>query len=183
VERPLRWTVLLIAACSLAACKREDAVQPKPVTAPNVSPAPATAPAPAAPAPSPPASQPAPAAPAANPAITPVETVAITSATLGNAVSADKRVTAATDTFRPADTIFIAVETSGAAGANLTARWTYTANGQVTRVNEETQKVPPGGPAVTEFHIRKPDGWPRGDYQVAVLVNDEVAVTKKFSVR
>jgi hypothetical protein len=182
----MRWTILLIAACSLAACKREDAVTPKPVTAPNVSPAPATAPQPAnasQPAPSPQASQPAPSAPAANPAVAPVETVAITSATLGNAISADKRVTAANDAFRPADTIFIAVETSGAAGANLTARWTYTANGQVTRVNEETQKVPPGGPAVTEFHIRKPDGWPRGDYQVAVLVNDEVAVTKKFSVK
>jgi hypothetical protein len=77
----------------------------------------------------------------------------------------------------------VSVETSGTSGSNLTARWTYEAGGQVTRVNEETQKVPPGGPAVTEFHIRKPDGWPAGDYQVVVLVNDEVSVTKKFSVK
>jgi hypothetical protein len=168
----------MFAACSLAACKREEPVAPKPGQAPSVAPSPAPQPTPAPQAP-----QTAPPAATANAPITPVETVAITSATLGNAISADKRVTAATDTFRPADTIFIAVETSGAAGANLTARWTYSANGQVTRVNEETQKVPPGGPAVTEFHVRKPDGWPRGDYQVVILVNDEASVTKKFSVK
>jgi hypothetical protein len=77
----------------------------------------------------------------------------------------------------------VTVETSGSGAADLTARWTFFAEGQVTHVNEETQKVPPGGPAVTEFHIRKPDGWPRGDYQVVILVNNDVAATRKFSVK
>jgi len=169
----IRWTAMLAVACSIAACKREERV-----VAPVPAPGPTNA-----------ASSTAPAQPAAPPAAAKdsttaaVASVAITSATLGNAISADKRVTAATDNFQPSDTIFVTVETSGAAGANLTARWTYYADGQATRVNEETQKVPPGGPAVTEFHIRKPDGWPRGDYQVVVLVNDEVSVTKKFSVK
>ena len=169
----IRWTAMLAVACSIAACKREERV-----VAPVPAPGPTNA-----------ASSTAPAQPAAPPAAAKdsttaaVASVAITSATLGSAISADKRVTAATDTFQPSDTIFVTVETSGTSGANLTARWTYHADGQATRVNEETQKVPPGGPAVTEFHIRKPDGWPRGDYQVVVLVNDEVSVTKKFSVK
>lgn len=166
--------VLLAAAvCVLAACKREAAVTP--------SPAPAQAPAtvaPAAPSPAPRSE-----APPATTATPPVATVALTSATLGNAISADKRVTAATDTFRPQDTIFVAVETSGPGGANLTARWTFDAQGQPVRVNEETQRVPPGGPAVTEFHVRKPDGWPPGQYQVVVLLNDEPAATKRFTVK
>lgn len=71
----------------------------------------------------------------------------------------------------------------GAGTGNLAARSTYTADGQATRVNEETQKVAPGGATVTEFHIGKPDGWPRGDYQVVILVNGEVAATRKFSVK
>jgi hypothetical protein len=172
MEHPIRWAALAL-ACTLVACKREaPIVTPTPGPGPtNAAPSTASAPQPAAPAP--------PSAPAA----APVATAAITSATLGNAINADKRVTAATDTFRPADTIFVTVETSGSSGAILTARWTFYADGQATRVNEETQKVPPGGPSVTEFHIRKPDGWPRGDYQVVVLVNDEVSVTKKFSVK
>jgi len=180
MEKAVRWTVSLAAALTVTACKREV-----PVVTPTPSPAsgnaaPAAAPATPAVTP-PPATTPAPATPQST--TNAVASVAITSATLGSAISADKRVTAATDTFQPSDTIFVTVETSGTSGANLTARWTYHADGQATRVNEETQKVPPGGPAVTEFHIRKPDGWPRGDYQVVVLVNDEVSVTKKFSVK
>ena len=175
----IRWTAMLAVACGVAACKREE-----PAVTPTPGPGPTNAASSTAPSPQPsPPPAPAPAPAKADSTTAAVASVAITSATLGNAISADKRVTAATDNFRPSDTIFVTVETSGAAGANLTARWTYHADGQATRVNEETQKVPPGGPAVTEFHIRKPDGWPRGDYQVVVLVNDEVSVTKKFSVK
>ena len=172
------WKHFTLAAMTLAAlagCKREvpNAPAPGPVTNGSAS-APAPQ-APATPAPPPAASS---TAPAAAPAA-----ITVTSATLGSAVNADKRVTAASDTFRPGDTIYLAVETSGAGAADLTARWTYSAGGQVTRVHEETQKVAATGPAVTEFHVRKPDGWPPGDYQVVVLVGNEVAVTKKFSVK
>jgi hypothetical protein len=167
----LRWAALASLACALAACKREAAPvsqQPSP-------------PPPAAVAPTSPPPAPAQADAAAKPS--PVESVAVTATTLGSAVNAEKRVTAASDTFGPGDTIFVSVETSGAGGANLTARWTFLGTPEPTRVNEETQKVPAGGPSITEFHVRKPDGWPRGDYQVAVVVNDEVAATRKFSVK
>lgn len=169
---------MIALACLPAACGKREV----PVATPS-QPAAPTAPAPAPAAPPPPTATPAPDAARPASTATPVEAVAVTAATLGRAVNADKRVTAATDTFTPADTIFLSVETSGAGGANLTARWAYTPGNEATRVNEETQKVAPGGPAVTEFHIRKPDGWPRGDYQVVVLLNDEPSVTKKFAVK
>ena len=37
-------------------------------------------------------------------------------------------------------------------------------------------------PATSEFHISKPDGWPAGDYQVEISINDKPAGTKKFTV-
>ena len=179
MSTPVRCALVVI-ACALAACGKRDVPVQAPAQ-PAAPAAPASAPAPAPAPPTPDAAKAEPPKPAST--ATPVEAVAITAATLGRAVNADKRVTAATDSFAPADTIFLSVETSGAGGANLTARWTYTTGTEATRVNEEAQKVAPGGPAVTEFHIRKPDGWPRGDYQVVVLVNDEPSVTKKFTVK
>jgi len=53
----------------------------------------------------------------------------------------------------------------------------------VAVVNENSQTLAATGPAVTEFHISKPDGWPTGDYQVEVLLNDVSAGAQKFSVQ
>jgi hypothetical protein len=50
-------------------------------------------------------------------------------------------------------------------------------------VKEESATLNPTGPATTEFHISKPDGWPAGDYQVEILVNGKSAATKSFKVQ
>jgi hypothetical protein len=106
--------------------------------------------------------------------------VEVTGITLGTAVGADKRVTGATDTFGPSDTIYVAVETEGVApSASLTARWTYE-DGQV--VDETTHSIAPNGPEVTEFHISKPDGWPAGGYEVTILLDGQEADRASFSV-
>ena len=109
------------------------------------------------------------------------EQVEVTGISLGTAVGADKRVTGATDTFGPTDTIYVSVETEGVApSASLTARWTYE-DGQV--VDETTRSIAPNGPEVTEFHISKPDGWPAGDYQLEVFVDGRSVEKKKFEVK
>lgn len=124
-------------------------------------------------APPPPAAE----APAPAPAAEPVRVVAVT---VGRAVGADKRVTAAVDTFAPSDTIYASVDTQGAApAATLVARWTFQ-DGQV--VHEETQSIAPSGPASTEFHISKPDGWPKGTYKVEILLDGTSASTASFRV-
>jgi len=124
--------------------------------------------------PPPPAAEaPAPPAPAAQP-------VRVMAVTLGRAVGADKRVATAVDTFAPTDTIYASVDTQGAApSASLSARWTYQ-DGQV--VHEETQTIAPSGPAATEFHISKPDGWPKGEYKVEILLDGASARTASFRV-
>jgi len=122
-----------------------------------------------------PPSQPATAPPPAAPAVT------VTALELGNQLGADKRVTQQVTAFAPKDTIYVSVVTNGASpSAMLTAKWTYQ-DGQV--VNESTQTIAPTGPATTEFHIAKPDGWPAGTYKVEVSLNGQAAGTKEFEVK
>jgi hypothetical protein len=109
--------------------------------------------------------------------------VEITEVDLGNAIGADKRVLNDDDNdeFRPSDTIYAVVTTEGAAaGATLMARWTYE-DGQP--VDESTQSITPSGPAVTEFHISKPDGLPVGTYHVEIFLNGESKEKKDFEVK
>jgi hypothetical protein len=100
---------------------------------------------------------------------------------LGNAIGADKRLSAPTASFAPGDTIYAVVATEGGApGTTLTARWTYE-DGQL--VNEENQAIAPGAGALTEFHIMKPDGWPAGRYRVEIATAGQSLATRDFEVR
>ena len=155
MNNTIRLLALALVAVGLVACKKDPPPAPAPQT---------TAPAPA----------PAPAQPAA---------VSVSSATLGSAVGADKKVTQAKDSFAKNDTIYVAVDTAGSGTANLKARWTYVHQGKSVPVKEDTQTIQATGPSTTEFNVSKPDGWPTGDYQVEVLLNDQVVQTKKFTVK
>ena len=122
--------------------------------------------------------KPAPPATPATPAVVTVKAV-----TVGKAIGADKRVTAPASSFARTDTIYAAVETDGSGTATLKAKWTYHKGDKVAVVNENSQTLAATGPAVTEFHISKPDGWPTGDYQVEVFLNDASAGAQKFAVQ
>ena len=150
----------LAAALALAACGKKEE---QPPAAPPVTTAPAPAP------------------PAATPAPPAAEAVAVASVDLGTAVGPDQKVTSPTTTFSPQDTIYAAVSTTGtAANATLSAKWTYQ-DGQT--VNDSSQTIAPSGPAVTTFHISKPDGWPAGNYKVEVSLDGKSAASKDFSVK
>jgi len=133
---------------------------------------------PAAPPPAPKAEAP---ATSTAPSPTPAE-VSVVNIDLGKAIGSDKKVTAAADSFAKNDTIYAVVETSGSGTATLKAKWTYHKGDQTAAVDESAQTINPSGPATSEFHISKPDGWPAGDYQVEISLNDKPAGTKKFSV-
>jgi hypothetical protein len=123
-----------------------------------------------------PAASPAPAPPAAA-----AETaVRVTDVDLGRALGADKRVTDKTNSFTPTETIYVSVRTEGSAStATLKARWTYE-DGQL--VQEFSRSIAPAGTAVTEFHVAKPDGWPKGSYKVEVFLNGNSVETESFKV-
>ncbi len=152
--------LIAIAAASvvaLVACGKKEPPAPPPAPAPAPMPAPAPAPVPAG--------------------------VTVSSVSLGKAVGADKKVTAASDTFAKGDTIYASVDTTGTGSATLAAKWTYTKDGKTVPVKEDTATISATGPATSEFHISKPDGWPVGTYQVDITVDGKPAATKSFNVQ
>jgi hypothetical protein len=122
--------------------------------------------------------------PATAPVTTAPAPVTVTGVTLGNAVGADKRVTTPSDSFSPRDTIYASVETTGAGRAPLRALWTFVRAGQTSKVDETTIEIDAVAPTVTEFHVSKPSGWPKGDYRVEIFVGEagSPAMTKTFKV-
>ena len=104
----------------------------------------------------------------------------VTDVEIGRAINPDKTVKDKADNFAPADTIYVSVKTDGAAqGAKLQTRWYF--NDKV--VEESSEMISPTGPAVTEFHLSKPDGWPVGNYRIEVLLNGAQASSKNFEVK
>jgi hypothetical protein len=101
---------------------------------------------------------------------------------VGNSLSSDKTVPGSSGPIAPRDTIYVSIATMGSGETTLKSRWTYLANGNSTLVNEDTQNVRTNGPATHEFHISKPDGWPKGDYQVEIFVNGAPAASRRFAV-
>jgi hypothetical protein len=105
----------------------------------------------------------------------------VTGVTVGNAIGADKRVTTPTSVLAVTDTIYASVATDGTDEAvKLTARWLYEGD---TLVKEESIDVASAGPAVTEFHVAKPDGWPPGKYKVEIHKDGVSTATQEFEVR
>lgn len=124
--------------------------------------------------------EPAPSAPAPAPSSPVAEPVGVIGVTLGRAIGADKKVVAATDTFAPGDTIYASIDTQGAATtASLSVRWMFE-GGQLVR--EESMSISPNGPATSEFHVSKPDGWPKGGYTVQILLDGVPVRTASFRV-
>ncbi len=132
------------------------------------------------------AETPPPPPPAASPAATPAPPPAaapfrVGSVDVGNAIGADKRVTAPSATFAPGDTIYASVASTGAApSVTLVARWTY---GEGQLVSEQNQLIAPTGPSTYEFQVSKPDGWPTGTYKVEILANGTSVASKSFEVK
>jgi hypothetical protein len=110
--------------------------------------------------------------------------VSLKQVTLGNKIDeATKQAALAMDSFAPADTIYAVVDTIGSGKTAIKALWTYHKGDKTAQVNETVQEIDAAGPASTEFHVSKPGGWPAGDYQVEVFLNDASAGVKKFTVK
>jgi hypothetical protein len=107
--------------------------------------------------------------------------VQVTDVKVGRSLGSDQRLSDETSEFRPSDVIYAVVETRGT-GPNtaLEARWTYQ-DGQT--VDQSTRTISASGNDVTEFHISKPSGWPKGKYTVQVLLNGSPAGSKDFQVK
>ena len=156
MTRTLSYLVTAALLLGLVGCKKEAPPPPPPPPAP----APKVEAPPSAPAP-----------------------VAVANITLGKAIGADKKVTAASDTFAKGDTIYASIDTTGQGTATLKAKWTFHKGDKKADVSESSDTLNAKGPATTEFHVNKPSGWPPGDYQVEIMLGDKSAGVKKFNVK
>lgn len=109
------------------------------------------------------------------------ETISVSGIDLGTSVGGDNRIASPMTTFAGRDTIHASVSTDGSAtGSTITTRWVFQ-DGQV--VHEEKKTVTTTGPAVHDFTISKPDGFPVGKYKLEVMVDDTTMQRRDFEVR
>jgi hypothetical protein len=153
-RRGLKWLVALVIALAVAACDRGDRGRDETTEM------------------APPATMPG-----------PVAVIRVTDVDVGKHIGPDKRLLDDDDVdeFAVMDTIYTVVTTEGPGeNAALVTRWIFE-DEQV--VEESTQTISPTGPAVHEFHVSKPDGWPAGKYKVEVLLNGQKVDTEDFEVK
>jgi len=121
----------------------------------------------------------------ANPGPSPSPTlrtdVTVTEISLGRALETNRRVAQPREDFAPADTVYASIVTEGSARRVLmTARWTYESS---EVVSESSLAIAPSGVTVSEFHVSRPEGLPRGRYQVEILLDGASAGKRGFSVQ
>jgi hypothetical protein len=99
---------------------------------------------------------------------------------LGRNIGTDKQVTERVDTFKPNDTIYASIHTSGSApSSKMSVKWTDP-NGQVVDQSEQPIVTAEGSNAM-EFHLSKP-GLQAGTYKVEVFVDGNSVQSKEFKV-
>jgi len=102
----------------------------------------------------------------------------LTSIQTGRSLNSDKSVGALTTTFKPNDTIYVAVLTEGSGSATIGVKFSF--QGRV--ISEPEKKVSYRGAAATEFHIEYSGGFPTGEYDVEVVFNGQSAGMRKVRV-
>jgi hypothetical protein len=113
----------------------------------------------------------------------PAGPLTVSAITVGKSLRSDQRVSDAVGSFGPKDTVYVSVETTGAAkNAKLVARWSYDGPNGKQKVEEQSSTISPNADAVTEFHISKPEGLAAGNYDIEILLNGKQVSTKNFQV-
>ena len=107
-----------------------------------------------------------------------VGTLKVTTIQTGRSLNSDNSVGALTTTFKPSDTIYVAVLTDGSGSATIGAKFSH--SGRV--VAEPEKKVSYRGAAATEFHLDYAGGVPPGEYDIEVFFNGQPAGMRKVRV-
>ena len=102
----------------------------------------------------------------------------VTSIQLGRSLNADNTIASHTTTFKPDDTIYLSVATSGAGSGTMSVRWTYGEH----LVDEPKRPVSSRNIAVTEFHLKSGDPFPPGEYAAEVFLDGKSVGTERFKV-
>lgn len=96
----------------------------------------------------------------------------------GRSLNPDRSIASITTLFKPSETIYVSVQTTGEAPGSIGVKWMY--QGRV--VDEPVKQVDYDGPASTEFHLQNSGGFPEGDYSVEIFINGQQVGSRSFKV-
>ena len=96
----------------------------------------------------------------------------------GRSLNADGSVASISTLFKPNETIYVSVQTTGSAPGTIGVKWMY--QGRV--IDEPVKKVDFTGPGSTDFQLQNSGGFPEGDYSVDIFINGEKVGTRAFKV-
>ena len=97
---------------------------------------------------------------------------------LGRGLNPDNSVSGHATTFKPSDTIYVAILTNAAGAGTVSVKWTY--GGQV--IGEPSRQVSYKGPAATAFPLVNSGGFPPGTYTVEAFIDNQSVGTRNFRV-
>lgn len=96
----------------------------------------------------------------------------------GRALNADRSMASISTLFKPSETIYVSIQTTGSAPGTIGVKWMYGSR----VIDEPVKQVDYNGPASTEFHMQNSGGFPEGDYSVDIFINGEKVGSRSFKV-
>jgi hypothetical protein len=96
----------------------------------------------------------------------------------GRSLNQDGSVASISTLFKPNETIYVSVQTTGSAPGTISVQWKY--QGRV--IDEPTKQIDPSGPASTSFQLQNAARFPEGDYSVDIFINGAQVGTRSFRV-
>lgn len=102
----------------------------------------------------------------------------VTGLQLGRGVNEDETVKNHTTVFKPDETVYVSIQTSGVGSGTLGVRWTY---GERV-IGEPKEEVSYRDVAATEFHLQSAGGFPPGDYKVEAFLDGQPVGSRTFKV-
>ena len=96
----------------------------------------------------------------------------------GRSLNQDGSIANISTQFKPNETIYVSVQTTGSAPGTISVQWKY--QGRV--IDEPTKQVDPSGPASTSFQLQNAARFPEGDYSVEIFINGQQVGSRNFRV-
>lgn len=97
---------------------------------------------------------------------------------LGRSLNEDSSISSLTSSFKPGETVYVAVLNPERGEGTIGVKWYY----GTQLISERAKQVKFKGAGATEFHLQSAAGFPLGDYSVEILLNGQSAGRRNFNV-
>jgi hypothetical protein len=104
--------------------------------------------------------------------------LALANIQVGRSLNPDRSVASITTLFKPSETVYVSVQTTGPGSGVVGVKWMF--GTQV--IDEPSKPVSYDGAASTEFHLQNSGGFPAGDYSVEIFLDGQSVGKRAFKV-